>query len=38
LEDAVEAEDVFTTLMGEHVAPRREFIEENALSVSNLDV
>jgi DNA gyrase subunit B len=38
LEDAVEAEDVFTTLMGEHVAPRREFIEENALAVSNLDV
>ena len=38
LEDAVEAEEVFTTLMGEHVAPRREFIEENALSVSNLDV
>ncbi|MFW5880886.1 MAG: DNA topoisomerase (ATP-hydrolyzing) subunit B [Spirochaetota bacterium] len=38
LEDAVEAEDVFTTLMGEHVAPRREFIEDNALAVSNLDV
>ena len=38
MEDAVEAEDIFTTLMGEHVAPRREFIEENALSVSNLDV
>ena len=38
LEDAVEAEDVFTTLMGEHVAPRRVFIEENALAVSNLDV
>ena len=38
LEDAVEAEDVFTTLMGEQVAPRREFIEENALNVSNLDV
>ena len=38
LEDAVEAESVFTTLMGEHVAPRREFIEENALAVSNLDV
>jgi DNA gyrase subunit B len=38
LEDAVEAEDVFTTLMGEEVAPRREFIEENALSVVNLDV
>jgi DNA gyrase subunit B len=38
LEDAVEAEEMFSTLMGEHVAPRREFIEENALSVSNLDV
>ncbi|MFW6249932.1 MAG: DNA topoisomerase (ATP-hydrolyzing) subunit B [Alkalispirochaetaceae bacterium] len=38
MEDAVEAEEMFTTLMGEHVAPRREFIEENALSVSNLDV
>jgi DNA gyrase subunit B len=38
LEDAVEAEEIFTTLMGENVAPRREFIEENALAVSNLDV
>jgi DNA gyrase subunit B len=38
LEDAVEADEIFTTLMGEHVAPRREFIEQNALSVSNLDV
>ncbi|MFO8064678.1 MAG: DNA topoisomerase (ATP-hydrolyzing) subunit B [Spirochaetia bacterium] len=38
LEDAVEAEEIFTTLMGENVAPRRLFIEENALAVSNLDV
>lgn len=38
LEDFVEAEDIFTTLMGENVGPRREFIEENALFVSNLDV
>ncbi|WP_455381314.1 DNA topoisomerase (ATP-hydrolyzing) subunit B [Salinispira pacifica] len=38
LEDAVEAEEMFTTLMGEQVAPRREFIESNALSVSNLDI
>ena len=38
MNDAVEAERIFTTLMGEVVAPRREFIEENALLVSNLDV
>lgn len=38
LEDEVDADEVFTTLMGEQVAPRREFIETNALSVSNLDV
>jgi DNA gyrase subunit B len=38
MEDAVEAERIFTTLMGEVVAPRRQFIEENALRVSNLDV
>jgi DNA gyrase subunit B len=38
LDDAVEAERIFSTLMGELVAPRREFIEENALAVSNLDV
>jgi len=38
MEDAVKAENIFTTLMGELVAPRREFIEENALFVSNLDV
>jgi DNA gyrase subunit B len=38
MDDAVEAERIFSTLMGELVAPRREFIEENALLVSNLDV
>jgi DNA gyrase subunit B len=38
LDDTVEAERIFTTLMGEVVAPRREFIEANALLVSNLDV
>jgi DNA gyrase subunit B len=38
LDDTVEAERIFTTLMGEVVAPRREFIEQNALLVRNLDV
>ncbi len=38
LEDMVDADEMFTTLMGEHVEPRRKFIEDNALYVSNLDV
>ncbi len=38
LEDAVEAEEIFTTLMGGNVEPRRKFIEENAIAVTNLDV
>src|SRR5262249_24444408 len=38
LEDLVESEEIFSTLMGEDVESRRKFIEENALDVKNLDV
>jgi DNA gyrase subunit B len=38
MEDAVEADSIFTQLMGEEVEPRRLFIEQNAKYVKNLDV
>jgi DNA gyrase subunit B len=38
IEDALEADRIFTLLMGEDVVPRRAFIEQNAVYVKNLDI
>jgi DNA gyrase subunit B len=38
IDDLVESENIFSVLMGDAVEPRREFIEQNALNVRNLDI
>ncbi len=38
IDDIAEADEIFSKLMGDVVEPRREFIQDNALNVSNLDV